>query len=303
MGTASRIAMNSTANLGQAGAPATMRALICRYPTMTAPVRIAVTGAAGRMGKTLIEAVHAAEGAVLAAAIERPESSLIGADAGELAGIGKNGVAVVGDLLSVIGQFDVLIDFTAPAATLANLATCAAHDKGIVIGTTGFNAEQKNQLLAETAKTRVVMASNYSVGVNLCFKLLDIAARVLGDEVDIEVYEAHHRHKVDAPSGTALRMGEVVAEALGRDLDKVAVYGREGQTGARARDTIGFATVRAGDIVGDHTVMFAADGERVEITHKASSRMSFARGAVRAAQWLKAQDRGLHDMQDVLGLR
>lgn len=271
--------------------------------TSSTPVRIAVTGAAGRMGKTLIEAVQAAEGAVLAAAIERPDSSLLGADAGELAGIGKNGVPVVADINSVIDQFDVLIDFTAPVATLANIAACAAKGKRIVIGTTGFNAGQKAQLLALAEKTGAVMAANYSVGVNLCFKLLDVAARVLGDDVDIEVYEAHHRHKVDAPSGTALRMGEVVAQALGRDLDKVAVYGREGQTGARSRETIGFATVRAGDIVGDHTVMFAADGERVEITHKASSRMSFARGAVRAAQWLQAQPANLYDMQDVLGLR
>ncbi len=269
----------------------------------TALVRIAVTGAAGRMGKTLIEAINVAPGAVLGAAIERADSSLIGADAGELAGIGRNGVIVSGSLEAVIHQFDVLIDFTAPAATVANTALCAAHQKKIVIGTTGFNTEQKAQVLAAASKTGAVMAANYSVGVNLCFKLLDTAARVLGDEVDIEVYEAHHRHKVDAPSGTALRMGEVVAQALGRDLDKVAVYGREGQTGARDRDTIGFATVRAGDIVGDHTVMFAADGERVEITHKASSRMSFARGAVRAAQWLPTQAAGLYDMQDVLGLR
>lgn len=267
------------------------------------PVRIAVTGAAGRMGKTLIEAVHAADGAVLTAAIERPDSTLLGADAGELAGIGRNGVVVEADIRAAVDRFDVLIDFTAPAATLANLAVCAAHGKRIVIGTTGFSAEQKTQLLAQAQQTGAVMAANYSVGVNLCFKLLDIAARVLGDEVDIEVYEAHHRHKVDAPSGTALRMGEVVAQALGRDLDKVAVYGREGQTGARSRETIGFATVRAGDIVGDHTVLFAADGERVEITHKASSRMSFARGAVRAAQWLQSQPAGLYDMQDVLGLR
>lgn len=267
------------------------------------PVRIAITGAAGRMGKTLVEAVHAAEGAVLAAAIERPDSTLLGADAGELAGIGRNGVTVVADIHAVIDSFDVLIDFTAPAATLANMAACAANGKKMVIGTTGFNAEQKAQLLMDANRTGAVMAANYSVGVNLCFKLLDTAARVLGDDVDIEVYEAHHRHKVDAPSGTALRMGEVVAQALGRDLDKVAVYGREGQTGARARDTIGFATVRAGDIVGDHTVLFAADGERVEITHKASSRMSFARGAVRAAQWLPSQPAALYDMQDVLGLR
>lgn len=267
------------------------------------PVRLAVTGAAGRMGKTLIEAVQAADGAVLTAAIERPGSSLLGADAGELAGTGRNGVTVVADIGAVIDHFDVLIDFTAPDATLANLAACVAHGKRIVIGTTGFHASQKAQLLADAQKAGAVMAANYSVGVNLCFKLLDVAARVLGDEVDIEVYEAHHRHKVDAPSGTALRMGEVVAQALGRDLDKVAVYGREGQTGARARDTIGFATVRAGDIVGDHTVLFAADGERVEITHKASSRMSFARGAVRAAQWLSRQPAALYDMQDVLGLR
>jgi len=267
------------------------------------PVRIAVTGAAGRMGKTLIEAIAATEGAVLSAAIERADSTLVGADAGELAGIGRNGVIVSGDITTVIDQFDVLIDFTMPVATLANIKACTASGKKIIIGTTGFSAEQKTQLLAAAQQTGAVMAANYSVGVNLCFKLLDVAARVLGDEVDIEIYEAHHRHKVDAPSGTALRMGEVVAHALGRDLDKVAVYGREGQTGARARDTIGFATVRAGDIVGDHTVMFAADGERVEITHKASSRMSFARGAVRAAQWLQSQPPALYDMQDVLGLR
>ncbi len=271
--------------------------------TTTPTVRIAVTGAAGRMGKTLIEAISTARGAVLSAAIERPDSSLVGTDAGELAGIGRNGVAISGDILAVIDQFDVLIDFTAPAATLANIAACAAHGKKIIIGTTGFSTEQKTQLLMDAKKTGAVMAANYSVGVNLCFKLLDMAARVLGDDVDIEVYEAHHRHKVDAPSGTALRMGEVVAQALGRDLDKVAVYGREGQTGARTRETIGFATVRAGDIVGDHTVMFAADGERVEITHKASSRMSFAGGAVRAAQWLQDKPADLYDMQDVLGLR
>ena len=265
--------------------------------------RIAVTGAAGRMGKTLIEAVSLNPETTLAAAIERPESSLIGADAGELAGIGKLGVAVVGDIGQVIEQFDVLIDFTAPQATLANAEACAAAGKKLVVGTTGFTDEQKAQLLSVAERTGLCMASNFSTGVNLCFKLLEMAAKVLGDDVDIEIYEAHHRHKVDAPSGTALSMGEVVANALGRDLREVAVYGREGQTGARQRETIGFATVRAGDIVGDHTVMFAAEGERVEITHKASSRMSFARGAVRAAAWLKGQEKGLYDMQDVLGLR
>ncbi len=265
--------------------------------------RIAITGAAGRMGKTLIEAVSAAGGVRLAAALERPDSSLVGADAGELAGIGRNGIRVSGDLASVRDDFDVLIDFTAPAATLANARFCGEHGKRLVIGTTGFSAAQKAELRALTAATGVCMAANFSVGVNLCLTLLDTAARVLGDDVDIEVYEAHHRHKVDAPSGTALRMGEVVAAALGRNLPDVAVYGREGHTGARDRQTIGFATVRAGDIVGDHTVMFAADGERVEITHKASSRMAFARGAVRAAGWLTGRPAGFYDMQDVLGLR
>jgi len=265
--------------------------------------RIAITGAAGRMGKTLIEAVHAAEGCVLSAAIERPESSLIGVDVGELAGVGKNGVKVVGDITAVLNDFDVLIDFTAPLATLANAKACAAAGKRIVVGTTGFSDAQKSELLANQKQIALCVASNYSVGVNLCFKLTDIATRVLGNDVDIEILEAHHRHKVDAPSGTALRLGEVVANALGRDLNEVAVYGREGQTGARARETIGFATVRAGDIVGDHTVLYATDGERVEITHKASSRMSFARGAVRAAKWLTQQQSGLFDMQDVLGLR
>ncbi|MFI8610045.1 4-hydroxy-tetrahydrodipicolinate reductase [Pseudomonas sp. NPDC077649] len=265
--------------------------------------RIAVMGAAGRMGKTLIEAVRQAEGAQLTAAIDRPDSSLIGVDAGELVGLGKIGVALVDDLAAATAEFDVLIDFTHPSVTLKNLEICRAAGKAMVIGTTGFTAEEK-QLLSEAAKQiPIVFAANFSVGVNLCLKLLDTAARVLGNDVDIEIIEAHHRHKVDAPSGTALRMGEVVADALGRDLQKVAVYGREGQTGARARETIGFATVRAGDVVGDHTVLFAADGERVEITHKASSRMTFAKGAVRSALWLQKRQPGLYDMQDVLELR
>jgi 4-hydroxy-tetrahydrodipicolinate reductase len=255
------------------------------------------------MGKTLVEAVElAGDGLRLTAAVERPESGLLGADAGELAGVGNRGVALVGSLEEVIDQVDVLIDFTVPSATLANAALCAERGVAIVIGTTGFTPQEQARLEAAAAGTAVCKASNFSTGVNLCFKLLDMAARVLGDEVDIEIYEAHHRHKIDAPSGTALSMGEVVANALGRDLRKVAVYGREGQTGARDRETIGFATVRAGDIVGDHTVTFAAEGERVEITHKASSRMAFARGAVRAAGWLFNKPPGLYDMQDVLGL-
>jgi len=265
--------------------------------------RIAVMGAAGRMGKTLIEAVQLVDGARLSVAIDRADSSLVGADVGELVAQGKIGVNLAGDLNAVLDQFDVLIDFTHPSVTLKNLETCRQAGKAMVIGTTGFSPAEK-QLLADAGKQiPIVFAANFSVGVNLCLKLLDTAARVLGDDVDIEIIEAHHRHKVDAPSGTALRMGEVVANALGRDLQKVAVYGREGQTGARERETIGFATVRAGDVVGDHTVLFAADGERVEITHKASSRMTFAKGAVRAALWLQSRQPGLYDMQDVLGLR
>jgi len=266
-------------------------------------IRIGVTGAAGRMGRTLIEAVNATPGLQLGAALERPESSLIGADAGELAGLGKLGVTLVGDIHAVIADFDVLVDFTVPQATLGNLSACVGAQRSMIIGTTGFSVEQQAQIDAAAGAIAICQASNFSTGVNLCFKLLEMAAAVVGDDSDIEIYEAHHRHKIDAPSGTALSMGQVVADTLGRDLSQVAVYGREGQTGERRPDTIGFATVRAGDIVGDHTVTFAADGERVEITHKASSRMSFARGALRAASWLADKPAGLYDMQDVLGLR
>ncbi len=265
--------------------------------------RIAVTGAAGRMGRVLIEACQLNGNVSLAAAIERPGSSAIGVDAGELAGVGALGIAIVDSLEKVVSQFDVLIDFSTPEASMAHVMFCRQHAKRIVIGTTGFSADQKQSITNAGEHMAVVLAPNMSVGVNLCFKLLDLAARVLGDEVDIEILEAHHRNKVDAPSGTALRMGEVVAEALGRDLRQCAVYGREGKTGVRDRQTIGFETIRAGDIVGDHTVMFAATGERVEITHKASSRMTFASGAVRAAHWLTNQPHGFFDMQDVLGLR
>ncbi len=266
-------------------------------------VRIAVTGAGGRMGKILIEAVSLAEGAELTAAIERPGSSLLGADAGELAGIGKNNIAVVGDINEVTKDFDVLIDFTVPEATLANAEACNANLKALVVGTTGFSEEQKTGFNEAIRGIPVCQATNYSTGVNLCFKLAGLAAEILGDDYDIEIYEAHHRHKVDAPSGTALSLGESVASALGRNLKDVAVYGREGITGARERASIGFVTSRGGDVVGDHTVSFMADGERVEISHKASSRMSFARGAVRAAIWLVAQKAGRYDMQDVLGFR
>ncbi len=264
--------------------------------------RIAITGAAGRMGRSLIEACHNTEGLTVSAALEHPQSSLLGSDAGEQAGVGKLGVTVVADLAAVASEFDVLIDFTRPESTLANLEVCRKAGCRMVIGTTGFSDKQKSQITSAAQDISIVFAPNMSVGVNLCLKLLDTAARVLGDDVDIEVIEAHHRQKVDAPSGTALRMGEVVAAALGRDLASCAVYGREGHTGERDRKTIGFETIRAGDIVGDHTVMFAGSGEIVEITHKASSRMTFANGAIRAASWLMDKKTGLFDMQDVLGL-
>lgn len=266
-------------------------------------IRVAVTGAAGRMGKTNIEALHAADGVELGAAIVEPDSSLVGADAGEVAGVGKLGVSIVGSLQEVLNDFDVLIDFTAPQATLANLTVCAEAGKGMVIGTTGLTPEEREQLNSFGAKMPLVFASNMSVGVNLCFKLLAEAAKALGDDYDVEIIEAHHHHKVDSPSGTALSMGEAVAGALGRDLQECAVYGREGQVGARTKTEIGFATVRAGDVVGDHTVLFATEGERIEITHKASSRMTFAKGAVRASKWLAGKDNGVYDMQDVLSLR
>jgi 4-hydroxy-tetrahydrodipicolinate reductase len=268
-----------------------------------ADLRIAVAGVGGRMGRTLVQAVTEADGMTLGAATERLGSSLIGTDAGELAGVGHLGVAVAEDLSEVTDDFDCLIDFTAPAATLHHLEICRTKGRKLVIGTTGFTQDQRGQISAAGQDTAIVFAPNMSIGVNLCFKLLDIAARVLGDEVDVEIVEAHHRHKVDAPSGTALRMGEVVAAALGRDLAEVAVYGRQGQTGPRDRHTIGFETIRAGDVVGEHSVWFAGDGERVEIVHKASSRMTFAKGAVRAAGWLGDKATGVYDMQDVLALR
>lgn len=268
--------------------------------------RIAIVGAAGRMGKILIEACNENEATTLTVATEHPQSSLIGADAGEVAGVGKNEVIIASSLDEAENDFDVLIDFTRPEPTMDHLSWCIAHNKKIVIGTTGFSEEQKAQIQASGEQSALVFAANYSVGVTLSLKLLDTAARVMGDYTDIEVIEAHHRHKVDAPSGTALRMGEVVAEALGRDLSECAVYGREGITGDRDRNTIGFETIRAGDIVGEHTVMFADIGERLEITHKASSRMTFAKGAVRSAIWVanKGNDEtGVYDMQDVLGLK
>jgi 4-hydroxy-tetrahydrodipicolinate reductase len=267
-----------------------------------APIRIAITGAGGRMGRTLIEASQAGEDLELVAAIEHPESTLLGMDAGEMAGVGSLGVPIEAALESVLGVFDVAIDFTRPEAALSNLAVCRKHDKRLVIGTTGLSGAQRREVETAARDIAIVLAPNMSEGVNLCLKLLDTAARVLGDTVDIEVIEAHHRYKADAPSGTALRMGEVIARALHRDLSKCAIYGRHGRTGERDRKAIGFETIRAGDIVGEHTVIFAGLGERVEISHKASSRLTFANGALRAARWIINQRRGLFDMQDVLGL-
>lgn len=267
-------------------------------------MRVAIAGASGRMGRNLIKAVHETPGLVVAAATERPGGSFVGADAGELAGIGAIGVPIVDDLGKVADQFDVVIDFTRPEATLKHIEICRTYGKKMVIGTTGFDEAGLAAIREAAEQIAIVFAPNMSVGVNLVLKLLQMAASVLDPEqYDIEVIEAHHRHKVDAPSGTALRMGEVVAETLGWDLKEVAVYGREGITGERPHKQIGFETIRAGDIVGEHTVMFATEGERVEIAHKASSRMTFAKGAARACVWLRDRDGGLYDMQDVLGLK
>lgn len=254
------------------------------------------------MGRNLVVACAEMRDAVLTVAVEHADSPFIGTDAGELAGIGANSVKIVADLDTYTSEFDVLIDFTTPEATVRNTSICQQGGNAIVIGTTGVTAEQRRLISDAADNIAIVMAPNMSVGVNLCFKLLDIAARVMGNDVDVEIIEAHHRHKVDSPSGTALGMGEIVANALGRNLDECAVYGREGRTGERDRSIIGFGTIRAGDIVGEHTAMFVDIGERVEITHKASSRMTFARGAIRAAHWVMQHDRGLFDMQDVLGL-
>lgn len=266
-------------------------------------VRIGLVGVSGRMGICLIKAAALSDHAELTVAVSRPDSLSVGKDAGELAAISTLGLPVGDDLAAAIDQFDVLIDFTRPDASMRYIEICRQAGKNIVIGTTGYNEAQKAEIAAAAKDVAIVLAPNFSVGVNLSLKLLEMTAKVMGDYTDIEIIEAHHRHKVDAPSGTALRMGEVVADTLGRNLKDCAIYGREGETGARDRKTIGFSTIRAGDIVGEHTVMFADEGERLEITHKATSRMTFASGAVRAAIWLQDKPAGLYDMQDVLGLK
>lgn len=268
---------------------------------MTSPLKIAISGAGGRMGKALVEAVSRHPETVLAGALEHAGSPFIGVDAGLACGL-ETGIAISADAADVLSRADVLIDFTRPEGCLNYLELCRKSGKQMVIGTTGFDGAGKQAIVAAAQEIGIVFAPNFSVGVNLTFALLRTAARVLNEGYDIEIIEAHHRHKVDAPSGTALRMGEVIAQTLGRNLHDCAIYGREGHTGARKADTIGFATVRGGDIVGDHTALFVAEGERVEITHKASSRATFANGAVRAALWLRGKHNGLFDMQDVLDL-
>lgn len=250
----------------------------------------------------LIEAALKEEGVVLAAAFDRPGTPFIGRDAGEMAGV-QTDVRIIDDAAAAIASADCVIDFTRPEGTLRHLEACTARAVRMVIGTTGFDDQGKAAISAAAQRIGIVFAPNMSVGVNVTFKLLETAARILGDAYDVEIIEAHHRHKVDAPSGTALRMGEVIAKELGRDLQKVAVYGREGVTGERDRATIGFATVRGGDIVGDHTVLFAGTGERIEITHRAASRVTYAHGSLRACRFLAGREAGLFDMQDVLGLR
>ena len=264
--------------------------------------RIGIVGAGGRMGRMLIEAVLKGEGVVLGAAFDVPGSPAIGKNAGELVGLPAD-VLITDDVAAGLKQIDVLIDFTRPQGTLVHLELCRQAGVGMVIGTTGFEADGKAAIAAAAEHIPVVFAPNMAVGMNAVFKLLDVAARILNEGYDVEIIEAHHRLKVDAPSGTALRMGEVVADALGRDLDACAIYGREGVTGERDGQTIGFSTIRGGDIVGDHTVLFAGIGERIEITHKSGSRMPYAAGSLRAARFIAPRKSGLFDMQDVLGLK
>ncbi len=265
-------------------------------------INVGVIGAGGRMGRMLIEALQDNPQTTLTAAIERQGSSLVGADAGEVASIGRLNVKIVDDLQSVIDDIDVLIDFSLPDATEQNMQVCAANNVAMVIGTTGFNVQQEKVLATASEQVAIVYAGNYSTGVNLSLKLLGMAAKAFGTDADVEVIEAHHKHKIDAPSGTAYMMAEAVAEARGQNLKDVAVYGREGQTGEREAGSIGIHAIRGGEIIGDHTVMFIADGEVVEITHRARARMTFAAGAVRAATWIVQQPVGQYNMQDVLGL-
>ncbi|PLY12561.1 MAG: 4-hydroxy-tetrahydrodipicolinate reductase [Desulfuromonas sp.] len=265
--------------------------------------KVAVTGAAGRMGGEIITAIREADGLALGGALERPGHPLLDMDAGNVASGGGLGVKITDSLEQALADAEVLIDFTLPEVTLANVETCRKLGKKVVIGTTGLTASQK-QVIEEAAKEiAIVMAPNMSVGVNLCFKLIQETAKALGDDFDVEIVELHHNKKKDSPSGTAVRMGEVAADALGRNYDEVANFHRQGMCGERTKQEIGMQTVRGGDIVGEHTAYFIGMGERIEISHRAMSRTMFARGAVRAATWLGDKNKGLFDMQDVLGLK
>ena len=271
------------------------------YMSSSSPLRIAIAGASGRMGRMLIEAVLNAPDCQLAGALDIAGNPALGLDAGAFLGR-TTGVVITSELASGLANAQVLIDFTRPQGTMAHLKVCRELGVKMVIGTTGFSDADKAELKQAAASLAIVLAPNMSVGVNVTLKLLDMAAKALSTGYDIEVIEAHHRHKVDAPSGTALKMGEVIAEALGRDLKDCAVYAREGHTGERDPSSIGFATIRGGDIVGDHTVMFAGTGERVEITHRSGSRSNYAQGSLRAARYLSQHPSGMFDMFDVLGL-
>jgi 4-hydroxy-tetrahydrodipicolinate reductase len=265
-------------------------------------LRVAVAGASGRMGRMLVEAIQASDDCALAGALDLPGSPALGQDAAAFLGQ-TSGVKIVSDLREGLQNAQFLIDFTRPEGTIAHLRVCSELGVKLVVGTTGFTDEQKAEIHATAKRIAIMFAPNMSVGVNVVLKLLQQAAKALSHGYDIEIIEAHHRHKVDAPSGTALKMGEVVAEALGRDLKTCAVYGREGVTGERDPSTIGFATVRGGDIIGDHTVLFAGTGERIEISHKSSSRAGYAQGSLRAARYLADKPSGLFDMNDVLGFK
>jgi 4-hydroxy-tetrahydrodipicolinate reductase len=268
-------------------------------------LNVIVAGAGGRMGRALIEGVlnDGDDGALrLAAAFDVAASGVVGRNAGELVGRPSN-VTVGADAHSAIAAGECLIDFTRPEATLAHLELCAASGTRMVIGTTGFSAEQRRRIAEAARIIPIVMAANFAIGVNVVFKLAEVAARSLGEGFDVEIIEAHHRHKVDAPSGTALRLGEIVAAALGRPWPEVAAYGREGITGERDARAIGFHSIRGGDIVGEHTVVFAGEGERVEVTVRSQNRMTYALGALRSCRFLAGRGPGLYDMQDVLGLR
>ena len=266
-------------------------------------MNIAVSGAAGRMGKRILALAHENPACTISGALEFPQSPFLGKDAGELAGIGPIGVPITSDVHEVLGKSDVLVDFSAPAVSVANVEIAAAQGKAIVVGTTGFSDDQKSALLAVGARTRCLVAPNMSRGVNVLFKVVESVAKALGPDYDVEIVESHHRLKKDAPSGTADKLAHIIAQALGRDLKTVGVYGRQGQVGERTDQEIGVMALRGGDIVGEHTVMFVTGGERIELIHRAHSRDALANGAVSAALWLVNQPNGVYDMQDVLGLK